>query len=116
MAKREIQTLASLAALSVVSIAAMVLSPSVSGADTAAGKALDANHVPGEKLDSGLGEMPPYSPGGREQSATLREPAQAAHRVPGEKLDSGLGELPPYHAWTARHRWGPETSAKHASR
>jgi len=38
--------------------------------------------VPGEKLDSGLGEMAPY-------------PA-----VAGQKVDSGLGDLPHYRHWT----------------
>lgn len=116
MAKHKIRALVSLAALSFASIAAMALSSSVSGADTDAGKALNAYHVPGEKLDSGLGDMPPYRPGGKEQVAALREPAQAGYRVQGEKLDSGLGELPHYGAWTARHRWGSEIGAKHASR
>jgi hypothetical protein len=38
--------------------------------------------VLGEKLDSGLGEMPVY------------------RRVVGEKVDSGLGELPHYRHWS----------------
>ena len=120
MAKREMHSLVSLAALSVVSIAAMALSASVSVADTAAGKALDANHVVGEKLDSGLGELGPNYTGRDLLGANQRDaggvPAQVSDRVVGEKLDSGLGELPPYSAWTAKHRWGPETRVKQASR
>ena len=64
MANREIFTLGSLTALTLVSIAALVLSPSASGTDTAAGNELNPNHVPGEKLDSGLGELPPYRSSG----------------------------------------------------
>jgi hypothetical protein len=41
--------------------------------------------VAGEKLDSGLGELPHYSKWGT--------------KVAGEKLDSGLGELPHYSKW-----------------
>lgn len=116
MAKHKIRALVSLAALSLASIAAMALSSSVSGADTDAGKARDAYHVPGEKLDSGLGDLPPYRPGGKEQVTALREPAPAGYRVPGEKLDSGLGDLPHYRTWTAKQRWESGIGAKHASR
>lgn len=52
-----------------------------------------ANAVAGEKLDSGLGELPPYAlwtdKSGRNPTAVV-----------GEKLDSGLGDLPAYHAWS----------------
>ncbi len=52
--------------------------------------------VPGEKLDSGLGQLPHY----RDWPASMKAPAPAIvgriNPVPGEKLDSGLGELPPY--------------------
>ena len=120
MANRKILTLASLAALSLISIAALVLSPSASGADTAADNRLGPNHVAGEKLDSGLGEMRADWTGRALPVANPREPGgsptQAGHHVAGEKLDSGLGELPPYHAWNARHRWAPEKIAERASR
>ena len=51
-------------------------------------------HVPGQKIDSGLGELPHYSTW---VDPTGRHPA--GHRVVGESLDSGLGELPPYSKW-----------------
>lgn len=50
--------------------------------------------VAGQKLDSGLGELPHYSkwadPSGRHPMGT---------RVLGESLDDGLGELPHYAKW-----------------
>ncbi len=52
--------------------------------------------VPGEKLDSGLGQLPHY----RDWPASMKAPAPRIvgriNPVPGEKLDSGLGDLPPY--------------------
>jgi hypothetical protein len=52
--------------------------------------------VAGEKLDSGLGDLPHYSrwadPKGR----------VVAVSVPGESLDSGLGEMPHYRLWVDR--------------
>jgi len=113
MANRKFMTL--------VSIVALVLSASAAGADISAGNGLGPNHVPGEKLDSGLGDLRPEWPGEKQQGATLREPGGSptsiAHRVPGEKLDSGLGELPPYHrSGDTWHRWVPEKIADRASR
>jgi len=120
MANPKILTLASLAALSLISIAALVLSPSASGADAAADNRLGANHVAGEKPDSGLGQLRPDWTGHELLRANLRQPAgspaQTSDPVPGEKRDSGLGELPPYHAWSAKHRRGAETIVEHASR
>jgi len=47
------------------------------------------NSVPGEKLDSGLGDLSSsYTAAEFQQSAVTR-----SHAVPGEKLDSGLGDL-----------------------
>ncbi len=48
----------------------------------------------GQKLDSGLGELPHYS---KWIDAKGRHPV--AVRVVGETLDSGLGELPHYSKW-----------------
>jgi len=70
-------------------------------------------HVPGEKLDSGLGELPNYRewswyPG---TSHLVR-----ANRVAGEKLDSGLGELKHYRYWadnTGRVRETVEVASRH---
>lgn len=50
--------------------------------------------VPGQKLDSGLGELPPYA---QWDDPTGRQPVR--HRVAGESLDDGLGELPHYSRW-----------------
>jgi len=71
---------------------ALLVVPFAHAADqTAAG----AQHsVAGEKLDSGLGELPHYS-----QWAKHPALAALASAVPGEKLDSGLGELPHYSQW-----------------
>ena len=44
--------------------------------------------VAGEKVDSGLGDLPHYS-----------KWAKPAHKVSGEKVDSGLGDLPHYSRW-----------------
>lgn len=49
-------------------------------------------HVSGEKVDSGLGELPEYS---LWADPTGKAPLQAS----GEKVDSGLGELPHYSLW-----------------
>lgn len=53
--------------------------------------------VIGEKLDSGLGQLPPYA---QWDDKTGRQPMR--HRVAGESLDDGLGELPHYSRWTDR--------------
>jgi hypothetical protein len=64
-------------ALSVAALgAAVVLNVGSAHADT-----LRAHAVPGEKIDSGLGEMPRYG------------------TVAGQKIDSGLGDLPHYRHW-----------------
>ncbi|HTP94993.1 MAG TPA: hypothetical protein VMK05_04040 [Burkholderiales bacterium] len=56
--------------------------------------------IPGEKLDSGLGELPHYREWGQQPATrNLTRTRVAASHVPGEKLDSGLGELPPYRDW-----------------
>ena len=52
--------------------------------------------VAGQKLDSGLGDVPHYS---QWTDRTGRDPLP--YRVVGESLDSGLGELPHYSKWTA---------------
>lgn len=53
--------------------------------------------VIGEKLDSGLGELPPYASWDDKYG---RVPVQ--HRVAGESIDDGLGELPHYSHWLDR--------------
>ena len=50
--------------------------------------------VTGEKLDSGLGQLPHYS-----TWADRSGRAVVAVRVPGESLDQGLGELPHFSRW-----------------
>ena len=62
---------------------------------SAAGPALSgAAGVAGQKLDSGLGELPHYS---QWLDKSGRHP-MGVHIV-GESLDSGLGELPHYSRW-----------------
>jgi hypothetical protein len=69
--------------------------------------------VVGEKLDSGLGDLPHYrhwtDPTGKQAAPTrtATESALAAAPVAGEKLDSGLGDLPHYRDWA-------DASGKHA--
>lgn len=50
--------------------------------------------VPGQKLDSGLGDLPHYT---KWADPTGRQPM--SYRVLGESLDNGLGELPHYSKW-----------------
>jgi hypothetical protein len=54
--------------------------------------------VPGEKVDSGLGQLPPFIEWHRHPQ--LRKLAgRSVARAEGEKVDSGLGDLPPYSQW-----------------
>lgn len=63
--------------------------PARSGADVS---------VPGQKVDSGLGELPHYSTWvDRSGRNPLGKPV--GNRVLGESLDDGLGELPHYSKW-----------------
>jgi hypothetical protein len=59
-----------------------------------AGEAGAAPTTAGQKLDSGLGELPHYrdwaDPSGK---------APLVAKVAGQKIDSGLGELPHYRYW-----------------
>ena len=48
----------------------------------------------GQKVDSGLGDLPHY----RYWADPTGKTPMAA-KVAGQKLDSGLGELPPYRYW-----------------
>lgn len=64
----------------------------------------------GQKLDSGLGELPHYSQWA-DKYARQAEPV----RVAGESLDSGLGELPHYRHWAVKYTRTP-ASAQVASR
>lgn len=86
------------AVVSAIAAALVLLSvPIVQGTGTVA--AARANPVAGEKLDSGLGELPPYRKWANHATLHALVPIKAAYHVPGEKLDSGLGELPPYREW-----------------
>lgn len=74
----------------ITNIAAAVMTASL----LVCGAAASAADVPGQKLDSGLGQLPPYrlwdDPSGRQP---------IRHRVLGESLDDGLGDLPHYRDW-----------------
>ncbi len=78
--------------------AALVAAIGIAAPAMAQDSAKDArtHAVAGEKLDSGLGQLPHY----RDWPASMKAPAPAivgrVNPVPGEKLDSGLGDLPPY--------------------
>lgn len=58
----------------------------------------DESAVPGQKLDSDLGSLPPYAEW-RLHPHLKRLVVAETGKAPGEKLDSGLGELPPYATW-----------------
>ena len=82
---------------------ALVLLASM-GAARAADAVSAAASPAGQKLDSGLGELPHYS---QWADPTGKAPARgalraASHQVAGEKQDSGLGELPHYSRWGQR--------------
>ena len=61
----------------------------------AAGEAAPRAEAAGQKLDSGLGELPHY----RHWADPTGKAPLARTAVSGEKLDSGLGELPHYRDW-----------------
>jgi len=89
MAKNTIQIIMLAAAL------ALLITPVAYGGEKpVAGK---RHHVEGEKLDSGLGELPHYRHWAKHPAT--KGLVALTSRVPGEKLDSGLGELPPYREW-----------------
>jgi hypothetical protein len=71
---------------------------------TVAGEAVATTaQVPGQKIDSGLGELPHYSqwtdPTGKNPLRRVASAPAAAVQVVGEKKDSGLGDLPHYSQW-----------------
>lgn len=67
---------------------AVCMGPTAKAADT----------VPGQKIDSDLGSLPPFTQWDRHPQ--LRRYVRLAQtRVAGEKLDSGVGSLPPYSQW-----------------
>lgn len=79
----------------------------------AAGAGPEGSQVPGEKLDSGLGQLLHYRDWGKYPAT--RGLVVRPHRVAGEKLDSGLGELKPYRYWvdnTGRTREPIEVAAR----
>jgi hypothetical protein len=80
----------SFALLAVSATAAMLFQTAVATADEAA-----MQPVAGQKLDSGLGDLPHYR---YWTDKTGKNPM--AHQVAGQKLDSGLGDLPHYRYWT----------------
>jgi|GEM_PF-3093780 len=53
------------------------------------------NRVPGEKLDSGLGQLPYYSKWQEGPKADATRAPGRINPVLGEKLDSGLGDIQP---------------------
>lgn len=91
--KRNISALAATLALLSFPLACGAETPRASGV---------MQHVAGEKLDSGLGELPHYREWARNSATRKLTTTDVATRVPGEKLDSGLGELPHYREWAHR--------------
>lgn len=83
------------ARLALISAALLGLAAGPALADPAATtRHAAAKALAGQKLDSGLGELPHYrlwaDPSGR---------APLSRQVAGESLDNGLGELPHYSLW-----------------
>jgi hypothetical protein len=77
----------------VVAIGALMAMP-VSAAEPAG----PVIQLSGQKIDSGLGELPHYR---HWADPTGRSPLRAGEvRVAGEKKDSGLGDLPHYRQWS----------------
>lgn len=71
---------------------------------TLAGEAVATTaQVPGQKIDSGLGELPHYSqwadPTGKNPLRRTASAPATAVQLAGEKKDSGLGDLPHYSQW-----------------
>lgn len=88
--KLNISALAATLALLSFSLAGGAETPRASGV---------TQHVAGEKLDSGLGELPHYREWAHNPATRKLTATDVATRVPGEKLDSGLGVLPHYREW-----------------
>ena len=79
----------SFALLALSATAAMLFQTAVATADEMA-----TRPVAGQKLDSGLGDLPHYRTW---SDPTGKNPV--ADQVAGQKLDSGLGDLPHYRDW-----------------
>src|SRR5262249_30047035 len=73
--------------LTLVSMAALLFSPAAFSFDSTADA--ESLRVRGEKLESGLGDLP---------SDYAASRFQRAYKIAGEKLDSGLGDLLPTYA------------------
>lgn len=52
--------------------------------------------ISGEKVDSGLGELPHYREWKNAFTRATPASQQVSVHIPGEKIDSGLGDLPAY--------------------
>ena len=72
-----------------IALAAVLLAASVVGGQAVAADA--SNAVKGQKIDSGLGDLPHYR---FWTDKSGKNPTLA--RIAGEKLDSGLGDIVPY--------------------
>lgn len=87
----------SMATALLASIVVLAASPAAA-ADTAS-----AAQVVGQKIDSGLGDLPHYSqwadPTGKSPLRRASGAAGAKVQVAGEKRDSGLGDLPHFSQW-----------------
>ena len=77
--------------LALAATAAMLFQTASASADQTV-----VREVPGQKIDSGLGDLPHYRTWADPSGKT---PMQAP-LVVGQKIDSGLGDLPHYRYWT----------------
>ena len=76
-------------AASITCVAATLSALLLLGLPTASAHGVRPFAVPGEKIDSGLGELPRYG------------------QVVGQKVDSGLGDLPHYRDWADKSGRAP---------
>lgn len=96
-----------LMSLKITAATAMALGVLAATPALAADAAATAGHVAGQKIDSGLGDLPHYSqwadPTGKNPLRRSAVAAPAKAQVYGEKKDSGLGDLPHYSQWADKY-------------
>ncbi len=78
-------------------LAGLLVATTMAGAEPPqADKTRKGASFPGEKVDSGLGELPHYRDWKHTYTPAKAASQQIAIKIPGEKLDSGLGDVPVY--------------------
>lgn len=78
-------------------LAGLLVATTMAGAEPSqAGMTHKGTSFPGEKVDSGLGELPHYRHWKHTYPPANAASQQIVVRIPGEKLDSGLADVPVY--------------------